>query len=131
MTSMPTSACWRVTSATASATRAASWVVSILWPSKRARRRALTLSGRGILPTCVVKIRLVLLCILVPSTCVHWNLRSAPRCPVLLVRDDRVGRGVRLHPQRAVGKQADLLRRHLLRLTVRPAPHSMLPDGPL
>lgn len=43
-----------------------------------------------------------------------------------LVRNDRVGRGIRLDPQRAVGQQPDLLRRRLLRRTVRPSPHPIL-----
>ena len=33
------------------------------------------LSGRGKLPTCVVRIRLVLVFILVPSACIGWRRR--------------------------------------------------------
>src|SRR5499426_3172894 len=57
---MPTSACRRTASVTASATRAASSRSSTLLPSSRARRRARMLSGRGMLPTWVVRMRFVL-----------------------------------------------------------------------
>src|SRR5262245_55856897 len=57
---MPASACRRTISITASATRAASSRSSTLLPSSRARRRARMLSGRGMLPTWVVRMRFVL-----------------------------------------------------------------------
>ena len=57
---MPTSVCLRTTSATDSSTRAASSASSMASPVERARSSALMLSGRTRLPTCVVRMRSVL-----------------------------------------------------------------------
>src|SRR5882724_1798767 len=57
---MPVSAWRRTVSVTASATRADSSASSTLSPLSRARRRARMLSGRGMLPTWVVRMRFVL-----------------------------------------------------------------------
>src|SRR5215470_2764249 len=57
MTSRPTRAWPRTASTTASSTRAESSASFTAWPASRARRSALTLSGRGMLPTWVVRTR--------------------------------------------------------------------------
>src|SRR5947199_7433400 len=57
---MPTWACRRTASVTASATRAERSLSATVWPPSRARKSALMLSGRGMLPTCVVRIRVAL-----------------------------------------------------------------------
>jgi len=58
--SIPASACRRTVSATALLTRAASAVSSIASPRCFCRIIARRSSGRGRLPTCVVRMRLVL-----------------------------------------------------------------------
>jgi hypothetical protein len=44
------------------------------------------------------------------------------------MRDDHIGRGVGLRPQRAMGQQANLLRWRLLQRLVWPASHPILPN---
>src|SRR5438067_434216 len=56
----------RITSVTASAARTASSASSMAWPPRRARSRARMLSGRGMLPTWVVRMRAVLVFIATP-----------------------------------------------------------------
>src|SRR5262245_50124248 len=64
---MPARACPRTASATASCTRADSSASFTAWPASRARSSALTLSGRGMLPTWVVRMRSALVFIVAPS----------------------------------------------------------------
>src|SRR5262249_20644830 len=56
----PRSACFRVTSSTARATRASSATWSYDCPASRACKSGIRSSGRGRLPTCVVRMRLLL-----------------------------------------------------------------------
>src|ERR1700679_3047657 len=55
------------------------------------------------------------------------SLRCLETVEKLLMRHDRVGRGVGLDPQRCVGDEADLRGRGLLQLAVGAAMHVVLP----